>query len=269
MNIRQFSKMAFLVGAFAPLLALTAHAQLADAAGNFQDGTVGDVMNPLADTHGTGTWTYNLAFVNTDSDPTGVSGQEPLTWVDNTIGGPGSSPFYGTTSSYSYSVINLPAVSNQEIFNDSPAPGASGGPGADYLEMHPGGDTAASDLQWTAGAGETGTLSLTFDLSRVNVGSGGLSGSAGYDDFTIYQNGTLLYHDYDMFIGSDTGLQTLTLTGVTSGTTLDFVVSATNGVLGYNLAYLKADIAVPEPSTYALLGLSLLAMVPSADSAGW
>ena len=125
--------------------------------------------------------------------------------------------------------------------------------------MHPGGDTAASDIRWTAGTGETGTLSLSFDLSRVNVGDGGISGSAGYDDFTVYENGTLLYHDYDMYIGSNTGLHTLTLTGVTMGTKLDFVVSATDGVLGYNLSYLKADISsVPEPSAFALMGLGMV-----------
>ncbi len=169
-------------------------------------------MSPLPDTYGTGTWTYNLAFVNTDSSPTGVSGQEALTYEANQDSG--SVPFYGTTASNSYNVIELPAVSNSQIFTDSPAPGDSDGPGADYLEMHPGGGTAASDIQWTAGAGETGTLSLTFDLSRANVGSNGIGDGQGYDDFTVYQNGALLYHDYAMYIGSNTG-QTLTLSGVT------------------------------------------------------
>jgi len=248
--------LAFLAVAASPFLAFPGHAQLADAAANYQTGTLNEVMSPLADTHGTGTWSYNLAFVNTDSGPTGVSGQEALIYEAN--GNGGSVPFYGTTSSDSY---DLPAVSNAQIFADSPAPGGSGGPGADYLEMHPGDGTAASDVQWTAGAGETGTLSLSFDLSRVNVGDSGISAGQGYDDFSIYQNGTLLYHDYAMYIGSDTGLQTLTLAGVTTGTTLDFVVSSTDGVLGFNLSYLKADIsAVPEPSTFAYLGFGLLGL---------
>jgi hypothetical protein len=237
---------------------------LADFATNYQGETVGSPMTLLTDTHGTGTWGYYLAYVNTDVSPTSVSGPEILTYQANTDGG--SAPYvYGTIASNSYNVIDLPAVSNGPIFPDS------ANPATDYQEVHPGGSTAASLIQWTAGAGETGTLSLTFDLSRQAVASAGISGDpgSGYDDFTVYRNGTLIYSDYDMYLGpktlanpnSDTGSVTLTLSGVTAGTNLDFVTSASNGILGYNLSFLSADIsAIPEPSTWALFGLGGLVL---------
>lgn len=220
---------------------------LADFAADYQPGTLDTVMSPLADSHGTGNWTYNLAFVNNDAAPTGFGGKEALTYEANGDGGSGST-LYGTTSGNSYNVIELPAVSNGNIFPDSPnLP-------ADFLSVHPGGDTAATLVQWTAGTDETGTLTLSFDLSRQNVGTAGVGPGQGYDDFTVYRGNTLIYSDYAMYAGTDTGLQTLTLTGVTAGTTLSFVTSSTNGVLGYNLSFLKADIsAVPEPSTWAML----------------
>jgi hypothetical protein len=252
--------LSLLITACASLASLPVHAQvLANASSDYAAGTINSVMTPLSDTHGTGTWTYDLAYVNTTSSPTAVGSPELLTYENNTVGG--STPYYGTTASNSYHVIDLPAISNGQIFPDSPAPAAG------FLEMHPGGGAAATMLEWTAGADEIGTLKLTFDLSRLGVGSGGLVPPQGHDDFTVYRNGSLLYSDYSMFIGTDTGLVTKILTGVTAGTKLDFVLSSTNGVLGFNLGYLNAQISqvsdVPEPGTWALMlgGVALLVTV--------
>jgi hypothetical protein len=244
---------------FASLASLPIHAQvLADAAANYSAGTIGDAMTPVSDGHG-GTWAYDLAFVNNTATPTAISGKEILTYQANSVGG--STPYYGTTGSNSYSVISLPIVSNGVIFPDSPSPAA--GPGSDFLELHPGGDNAAVVVEWTAGAGETGNVKLTFDLSRSYGNpppSQGPVGSAGYDDFGVYRGATKLYGNNDMYIGPGTGLNTDTgvvteyLTGVTIGTKIDFVLSADEGVLGYNLGYLSAQISeVPEPGTWALV----------------
>ena len=250
------------IGIVAAFAAVPLQAQiLANAANDFQAGTIGSVMTSLSDTQGTGTWTYDLGFVNSTSNPTSFSGNELLTYINNNVNGDaGGDPYYGTTSSNSYNVIGLPSVSNSRIFDDSPAPAAG------YLEVHPGSENAATVVEWTAGADEIGTLQLMFDLSRVGVNGNGAGDGQGYDDFTVYQNGSLLYSNYAMFIGSDTGMQTFTLTGVTDGTKLDFVSSATSGALGYNLGYLNAqisEVAVPEPATWALMlgSLGLLVLV--------
>jgi hypothetical protein len=244
---KNFSKVALLAIAFAPLVMLSGHAQiLADAAANYQAGTIDAVMTPLTDTHGTGTWTYNSVFVDSDTNPTSISNPAILTYEANTEGG--SQPYYGTNGNYSNSIINLPAVSSGQIFTDSPAPGA------DFLEIHPSQGTNAGALEWTAGAGETGNLVVTFDLSRVGVGNDGIQPGQGLDDFIVLRNGTSIYSEDNLTIGSDTGAVSLALTGVTLGTQLDFVVSAGNGVLGYNLSYLSADISeAPEPATWALM----------------
>jgi hypothetical protein len=248
------SKPLLLALAFAPFAALAGHAQiLADAAANYRAGTINSVMTPLTDTFGTGTWTYDSVFVDSDTNPTSISNPAILTYEANTEGG--SQPYYGTNGNYSNSVINLPAVSNGQIFTDSP------GPGADFLEIHPSQNTNGGALEWTAGAGETGNLVVTFDLSRAGVGSDGIQPGQGLDDFLILRNGTSIYSDDNIGIGSGTGSVSLALTGVTVGTKLDFVVSAGNGVLGYNLSYLSADIAVPEPSTWALMVLGGLVIV--------
>jgi hypothetical protein len=248
--------------AFAAFGALPVHSQvLANAAGNYQTGTIDTVMTPTIDTHGTGTWTYDLAFVNSDSNPTAIGSTSILTYENNTNGGAG--PYYGTNGTYPYSLIQLPIVSNIGVFPDSPNPAPAG-----YLELHPGDSTAAAVVEWTAGLGETGLVKLTFDLSRTDVASAGISGSQGFDDFGVYRGATKLYGDNAMYLGAgpnaDTGLVTMYLSGITVGTKLDFVLSSTNGVLGYNLGLLDAQIeAIPEPGTWALMfgGLAFLVVL--------
>jgi hypothetical protein len=228
---------------------------LADARSDYAGETVGSVMTPLTDTHGTGTWTYDLAQVNNASVPTGFSNLETLTYEANGDGG--SAPYlYGTTNSNSSNIINLPSVSNGQLFTDSPAPAA------DFIGVHPSAGTNAGLVQWTAGAGETGTLSLTFDLSRLGVGNAGAGPTQGYVDFNIFQNSTPIFAADNLYVGTDTGPITELLANVTVGTKVSFVISSGNGVLGYNQAFLRADIsAVPEPSTRALLLLGAGALV--------
>ena len=131
---------ALLIAAFASLAVLPGRSQiLADAATNYQTGTIGSAMTPVPDSFGTGTWSYDSAIVDSDSNPTAIISQIPLTYQTNSEGG--SVPFYGfgTTAN-----AQVPAVSNNQIFPDSPAPAA------DYLEVHPGADTNAALVEWTA-----------------------------------------------------------------------------------------------------------------------
>jgi hypothetical protein len=245
------SAFAALVGIALLALALPAHSQIvADEAANYQGETLNSGMAPLADTQGTGTWMYDQGTVNADSAPTAVGSLSALTYEANTYGG-SAADLYGTSNSY-----NVPAVANGSIFADG-----SANPPSDYLAVHPNGGTNAVVVQWTAGTGETGTLSLTFDLSRVGVTAPPSDSGAGLDDFTVFENGTVLYQSNNVATGTDLGDQTLTLSGVTLGTTLDFVVSTSNGNLGFNMAYLKADISeTPEPSIWTLLLIGGLAL---------
>jgi hypothetical protein len=234
-------------------LPLVSHATtLADAGANYSTSgqTIGSTMVPLTDSFGTGTWTYDAVTVNSTTDPTGVSGPSLLTYAYNANVSPYNTTEFGTPSDGN----ELPAVSNTALFGDNSSIPSG------YLDMHPNGGSTAVMLQWTAGAGETGNLSLTFDLTRVGVGSP--AAPTGNDNFTVFQNGNSIYSDLNVAAGtSGTGSQTLTLSGVTMGTTVDFVLSASNGNLGFNAAYLSAQIdSVPEPSTYAMMlgGMALL-----------
>jgi hypothetical protein len=210
---------------------------LADVAVDYRVGSINTPMTGVADTNGDGTWNYDLGQVNTDTNPTGLSGLTPLTYENNTNGGSG--PYYGTNSSYTYDTLQLPAISNGAIFGTTP-------PADDYIQMHPGGDTNASVVEWTAGATESGTISVAFDFSRVGVPGSGLTGDQGYVDVGVYCNGSQEYSSNRMFLGSDTGPQQVVLTGVTPGTKVDFVVSCTGGVLCCNTTYLSAQID-PSP----------------------
>jgi hypothetical protein len=230
--------------ALVALATSSAHsAVLANLAGDYQGGTVGDAMTAISDQNGNGTWLYYDAQVNSDVTPTSIPTGSVLTFDDNPDGGSGSTVYNAPSGPDS-----LPAVTNGQLFSDSPAPAAG------YLDVHPGSGVDATLMRWTAGSGETGNLVLTFDLSREGVGDGGIAGDpgSGYDDFSIYRNGTQIYDANNLYIGTNTS-GTLTLSGVTMGTTIDLVVSTSNGILGYNLSYLDAEISTPEPSTWALL----------------
>jgi hypothetical protein len=122
------------------------------------------------------------------------------------------------------------------IFGGTPSPSSG------YLQVHPGGGTNAAVVEWTAGATETGTIKVNFDFSRVGVPGSGLTGDQGYVDVGVYSNGVQQYSNNRMFIGSNTGPQQITLTGVTPGTKVDFVVSCTGGVLYCNTTYLSAQV---------------------------
>jgi hypothetical protein len=243
------------LAALVALMVSPAHSAevLANLAGDYQGGTVGSQMVAIADQNGNGTWLYYDAQVNNDVTPTSIPSGTVLTFNDNTDGG-SASTVYNTPAGPDA----LPAITNGQLFGDSPAPAAG------YLGVHPGSGTDSTLMRWTAGSGETGNLVLTFDLSREGVGDAGIDGDpgSGYDDFSVYQNGTQIYDKNDLYIGTDTS-GTLALADVTEGTTIDLVVSTSNGILGYNLSYLDAEISTPEPSTWAMfclggLGLAFL-----------
>ena len=225
-------------------------AVLANLAGDYQGGTVGDTMSAISDQNGNGTWLYYDAQVNNDVTPTSIPSGSVLTFDNNPDGGSASTVYNSPGGP-----DQLPAITNGQLFSDSPAPAAG------YLDVHPGNGADATLMRWTAGSGETGNLVLTFDLSREGVGDGGIASDpgSGYDDFSIYQNGTQIYDANNLYIGTDTSGM-LTLSGVTMGTTIDLVVSTSNGILGYNLSYLDAEISTPEPSTWALMGIGCLAL---------
>jgi hypothetical protein len=165
------------------LAAATAHATvLANAAGDYNSESLGQ-MTALPDTDNSGNWLYYMGETDNETTPTSIIRKTVLTYeADPNYQG----DFYGTTSSYTFSGTQssgyeLPGVDNSMIFNNNYFPASPG-----YIEMHPGDAEDATLLEWTAGATETGPVSIAFDLERPN-GSGSVNFSVYDDGFQIYE----------------------------------------------------------------------------------
>jgi hypothetical protein len=232
------------------LAAATAHATvLANAAGDYNSESLGQ-MTALPDTDNSGNWLYYMGETDNETTPTSIIRKTVLTYeADPNYQG----DFYGTTSSYTFSGTQssgyeLPGVDNSMIFNNNYFPASPG-----YIEMHPGDAEDATLLEWTAGATETGPVSIAFDLERPN-GSGSVN-------FSVYDDGFQIYELSNITSGSTTD----TLDEVIApGAKIDFVVSGYQGGIAGDASYLSAEIdTAPEPSTYAMLfgGLGMLVLV--------
>jgi hypothetical protein len=241
-----------LFATFAVLSTLPGHSQiLADAAADYQAGTYGDQMSPVTDSHG-GSWTYYMAEVTSDSgDPGAITSETALTYTSN--GNDSVNDFYGTTNSstYPYSSggtddstnYSLPGVSNASLFTGDVIPSGS-------LETQPGSGTDGVDLQWKAGAGETGSLLVKFDLTGPTQSTA--------DNFAIYDNGKEIYDSLGVLNADVTGT---VHADVATGTTLDFVLVSGAGVIYGSQADLGVQIEVPEPRTWAMMLSGLLVVL--------
>ena len=228
------------------LIALTAAGCLFAAASARAQVTLADVRanyatsGTLADTFGTGTWTY---YASTTADPSAGT----LTALSyQSIGNAGNNG-YGDSATGGYAV---PAVSNLPIFGDGAATGT------DSLAWHPGnGSPEYTVIRWTAGTGEAGAIHLQGTFSGVGE-------PGGATEFYVFVNGVQAYGQPATGGGRS---YTYDLTAsIASGESVDFVLG--NGGNGYggdeSLISGTVSSAIPEPAAYGVCaGLATLGLV--------
>jgi hypothetical protein len=224
---------------------LAGHASviLADVRGNY----LANHSLPLTDTAGTGSWSYYSSAILT---PTSPSSRTTLSWVAATSGG--HNAFYGTSGAN-----NVPAVAGTtSAFLDGKTPLSN------QIAWHPG-PSLDSDIEWTAGAGETGVLTLSGDFSRIGENAihsppgGASTTTGGLVNFTIYVNGVSEFSETGVKAGQSDPFS-FTFTSALN-TKVDFVLSEDGTSYSYDESLLSAQIiAAPEPRTWAMMVCGLV-----------
>jgi len=197
---------------------------LANVAANYQ------TSGTITDTFGTGTWLY---YASTNVNPSSGT-LTALTF--QSVGNAGNSG-YG----YSSGGFQVPAVSSSRLFSDGAVPTSNV-----QLAWHPGpGSPVYTVLRWTAGAGESGSVVIAGNLSRVGEPGGDV-------DFHIYANGVSVFSSGNLTSGTTSFSQTVS---IGSGQFVDFVLGyGSSNSYGGDESLISATItAVPEPASTALL----------------
>lgn len=210
---------------------------LADARDDFQlAGDGGDTSDfnggtGISDTEGSGRWNYYR-------DPAG-GGLTALNYL--TVGDPpGENGTTVTDPAYGLS-DDLPALSNSNLYTNP-------GPAPDELQWHP---STGEDvvMRWTAGADIT-------DLMIVGEIVGTAGGSMIFD---------ILVDGVQEYTTTFSGVEFFNLNGLSieAGEHVEFILNS-NANQGGDLADIKAsifgNIAVPEPSTFVLLSMSIVGL---------
>ena len=175
---------------------------LADARSDFRTTTAGGTTadfnggTGISDTEKSGRWNY-------------LNGATPTLLTFGTAGNAGKS-MYQTTGQTN----GLPAIGDQQIFRDVPAPAAG------KIQWHVGATTAQSAvMRWTAGANVT-NLAIAGNIARGVV-------SSGYPKFDILVNGV---NCFTISSFPDTALHTFNVTGLSirAGQQVQFIFSITS-----------------------------------------
>jgi hypothetical protein len=157
-----------------------------------------------------------------------------------------------------------------QLLIDSQGVGSFDGVLGEYVVPFPPVPRAISFFQYSFAAAETTTYTVSYNfLTNLDPGTGadffaiGLIGAGGSSVLSYVDTRTGLFSDSASGYGSETGVQTLSFTVGAGAWTAEFLLSTSQaGCLNGGVCIPTAAVvaAIPEPGTYAMLALGLLAV---------